>query len=52
MAAFLLIGIACDNVYVLFDAWSNEKSNILMLEFLKYKEDNPNGDAILYLKDC
>lgn len=30
MAAFLLIGIACDNVYVLFDAWYNEKTRIIM----------------------
>lgn len=30
MAAFLLIGIACDNVYVLFDAWYHEKARIIM----------------------
>ncbi len=30
MAAFLLIGIACDNVYVLFDSWYNEKSKIIL----------------------
>ena len=30
MAAFLLIGIACDDVYVLFDAWYSEKAKIIM----------------------
>ena len=30
MAAFLLIGIACDNVYVLFDSWYAEKSRVIM----------------------
>jgi len=30
MAAFLLIGIACDNVYVLFDSWYSEKAKIIM----------------------
>ena len=30
MSAFLLIGIACDDVYVLFDAWYNEKAKIIM----------------------
>lgn len=28
MAVFLLIGIACDNVYVLFDSWYAEKVRI------------------------
>ena len=30
MAAFLLIGIACDNVYVLFDSWYTEKGRVIM----------------------
>ncbi|CAF0855134.1 unnamed protein product [Brachionus calyciflorus] len=30
MAAFLLIGIACDDVYVLFDSWYTEKAKIIM----------------------
>jgi hypothetical protein len=30
MACFLLIGIACDNVYVLFDAWYTEKTKIIL----------------------
>lgn len=30
MAVFLLIGIACDNVYVLFDTWYNEKARIIL----------------------
>ena len=30
MAAFLLLGIACDDVFVLFDSWYNEKAKIIM----------------------
>jgi hypothetical protein len=30
MAAFLLIGIACDDVYVLFDTWYSEKAKVIM----------------------
>lgn len=29
MAVFLLIGIACDNVYVLFDSWYAEKARVI-----------------------
>ncbi len=49
MAAFLLIGIACDDVYVLFDAWYNEKSNILMQDYLDFKTENPKSDPKTYL---
>ena len=49
MAAFLLIGIACDNVYVLFDAWYNEKSTVLMHDYFSFKEINPGVDAKQYL---
>ena len=30
MTAFLLIGIACDDVYVLFDSWYSEKAKVIM----------------------
>lgn len=30
MAAFLLLGIACDDVFVLFDSWYNEKAKVIM----------------------
>jgi hypothetical protein len=42
MAAFLLIGIACDNVFVLFDTWYNEKYNVLMHDYEKSKKNNKN----------
>jgi hypothetical protein len=42
MAAFLLIGIACDNVFVLFDTWYNEKYTVLMHDYVKSKKTNKN----------
>jgi hypothetical protein len=44
MAAFLLIGIACDNVYVLFDAWYNEKTRIIMEDLPEMVEKYYNCD--------
>ena len=43
-AAFLLIGIACDNVYVLFDAWYNEKTRIIMEDLSEMIEKYYNSD--------
>lgn len=49
MAAFLLIGIACDDVYVLFDAWYNEKARIIMEDLpeqieKQYTQTDPISD--------
>ncbi len=46
MAAFLLIGIACDNVYVLFDAWYNEKTRIIMEDLPEMVEKYYNSDDV------
>ena len=53
MAAFLLIGIACDNVYVLFDSWYTEKGRVIMedlpdmieKQYVIEKEENSNNTA-------
>lgn len=49
MAAFLLIGIACDNVYVLFDSWYNEKGKIILEDLpdmiqKQYRSSHSNGN--------
>ncbi len=49
MAAFLLIGIACDDVYVLFDSWYNEKAKIIMEDLplmieKQYNKNNSNNN--------
>ncbi len=44
MAAFLLIGIACDNVYVLFDAWYSEKALIIMEDLPEIIEKQYNKE--------
>ncbi|RNA32484.1 dispatched -like protein [Brachionus plicatilis] len=44
MAAFLLIGIACDNVYVLFDSWYTEKAKVIMEDLPDQLEACGNDD--------
>ena len=47
MAAFLLIGIACDNVYVLFDCWYTEKAKVIMEDLPDQIEEYGKQDQAL-----
>lgn len=43
MAAFLLLGIACDDVFVLFDSWYNEKAKVIMEDLPEMIEKQYNA---------